>query len=66
MQVRILLNPQDFSKVFFLDINYPWLHPCGPSPYCRDVKEPSGTTVVDHPLKPKFLTIFCIAPKNVV
>jgi len=27
------------------------------SPYCGDIKEPSGTTVVDNPLRSKFLII---------
>ena len=41
---------QDFCHIH--DIN-----PCGPSPNCGDVNEPSGPTVVGHPLRPTFLII---------
>ena len=40
--------------------HFPWLHLCEPSLYCGDVKEPPGTTVVDHPLRSNFLIVKCL------
>ena len=50
-------NPARFPRISsFSDITYSQQHPCGPSPYRGVVQEPSGTTVVDHHLRPKCIT----------